>query len=234
VQFLTFLCYNYFSKNINCKYYIFLTVFQTSSVKDSNVIRISCPSGYNLLSCGLDNSQKNIAEWYRSAIPISSATCECYDWWGVICEAWCTNVPINNFEIVTVHGSGVITASCPAGKQVLGCHIDPTALLVDNWRYWFPSADGSKCICKDAFGADCVASCASNINNYEVVSVWGSGNSPVTASCTKPNNQVLGCGSNPNGASNSENWRTTRAQLGSCLCFDYWGTQCYAICGQIW
>jgi hypothetical protein len=214
--------------------HIKLAVFQASSFSSANLIAASCPAGQYLLSCGLNNSQFNTPDLKRSAIPISKTTCNCFDYFGVSCVAWCTNVLINNFEIVTVRGSGVITASCPVGKQVLGCHIDPTGSQVDIWRYWFPSADGTRCTCKDTYGADCVASCASNINNYEVVSVWGSGGVPFSVNCTKPNNQVLGCGSNPKVTSNNEEWRITYAQPGSCLCYDYFGTQCYAICGQIW
>lgn len=180
----------------------------------------------------MQNSQTKVEERYRSAVPINSVTCRCWDFWGAFCVAWCTNVPVNNFEIVTASGSGQTVAACPAGKLVLGCHLDPTGIFVDDWRYWYPSSDGTSCNCKDNFSHNCVASCASNINSYEVVSKWGTGN--VTVSCTKPNNQVLGCGHNPNGASKKENYRVDYAQYNSCVCYDYFGTQCYAICGQIW
>ena len=210
----------------------YFLAFQAATATKTTVFTASCSSGQTLLSCGLDNSQKDKAEWYRSSIPINSTTCECYDFFGVTCVAWCTNVPINNIEIIKTSGSGNFTASCPTGKKVLGCHIDPTATQVEDWREFYPSADGTACNCYDYFGADCVASCASDINNYEVVSVWGT--SLVTVGCSKPNNQVLGCGSNPDGANGLEKWRTTRAQSGSCVCFDFFGTRCYAICGQVW
>ena len=211
---------------------VFLVAFQPVYVNSGGVMHASCPSGMNLLSCGLDNTQTGTLEWYRSAIPISSTTCECYDFWGASCIAWCTNVPINNYEIQNVHGSGFFTATCPAGKQVLGCHLDPTALLVEDWRRWIPSSDGKTCTCYDYFGANCVASCASNINNYEVVSVKGSG--VVRVGCTKPNNVILGCGSDPEGDSNKERFRTTFPQSGYCQCYDAYGTVCYAVCGTIW
>jgi hypothetical protein len=78
-------------------------------------------------------------------------------------------------QIVNTQGSRVFKAVCPAGKQVLGCHIDPRNSQTENWRYWYPATDGSSCTCYDYYGAKCVATCASNINNYEVVSVSGSG-----------------------------------------------------------
>ena len=208
------------------------TAFAASVIQSNSTFTASCPSGQNLLSCGLDNFQKNTIDWFRSSKPISLYACQCSDTTGVTCVAWCTNLPVNNAEIATSSGKGVFNVSCPAGKRVLGCHIYPNMIGVDEWRYWYPSPDGSSCICYDSFGASCIATCAANINNYEVVSIWGT--SFVTASCSKANNQVLGCGSNPTGASAVENFRTTRAQSGSCVCFDSYGTRCYAICGQLW
>jgi hypothetical protein len=211
--------------------HVFFLAFQAVFLNSRGVFQSSCPSGMSLLSCGLDNTQKNDEEVYRSAKPISSTTCECYDYWGASCVALCTNVPINNFEIKNIGGSGTFTATCPVGKKVLGCHIDPGNKNED-WRRWIPSADGTKCTCYDYFGANCVASCASNINNYEVVSIKGSGF--ISVGCTKPNNAILGCGSNPDGAPQKERWRTTFGQSGSCVCYDAFGTVCYAVCGTIW
>ena len=48
-----------------------------------------------------------------------------------------------------------------------------------------------------------------------------------------PKNFALGCGSLPNGSTTVENYRTTRPVTGGCLCYDGFGVQCYAICGQI-
>jgi hypothetical protein len=57
------------------------------------------------------------------------------------------------FEIVTASGSRVFSATCPSGKKVLGCHIEPTFQGVEAWRRYYPSDDGSSCTCYDYFGA---------------------------------------------------------------------------------
>ena len=75
----------------------FFPDFQSVSDRGYGNNLATCPSNQQLLSCGLMNYQTNNAEWYRSAVPISSSQCGCYDYWGVYCVAWCTNVPINNF-----------------------------------------------------------------------------------------------------------------------------------------
>ena len=193
---------------------------------------MSCPYKHRLLSCGMSNSQMNTTDWFRSSVPMDAYSCLCRYRASSTCMGWCTNHPINNMELASSRGKGIFNVSCSAGKKVLGCHIDPITNQVENWRFWYPSPDGTACICYDFFGADCIATCASNINSYEVVSVWGS--DYVIASCSKANNQVLGCGSDPTGASAVENFRATWAQTSSCICFDRYRTICYAICGQLW
>ncbi len=212
-----------------------ILLFPVYDANDRSVystVKVSCTTGYNLVSCGSDNNYFLKEELYRSAFPVGSLQCQCYDNNGMSCVAWCTNARVNNFEIVRVNGSGEFSANCPVGKRVLGCHLDPVKLATaDSWRYWYPSADGSKCNCKDDYGAGCVASCASYINNYEVVSAWGS--NYVKVNCTRPNTQLLGCGTDPTGAIQKEKYRTVTPKGGSCVCYDSSGTRCYAVCGQV-
>ena len=145
---------------------------------------MSCPSNLDVLSCGLENRRTERWEKYRMAKPVNSYQCECYDNFGVGCISWCTNLRIMNFEIIKVYGTGEFSATCTPGKKVLGCHIEPNRNNPsDNWRYYVPSSDGSKCICKDNGGATCIASCASYISNYEVASAWGTGD--VTVRCNR-------------------------------------------------
>ncbi len=114
---------------------------------------------------------------YRSIKPINSTTCECYDYRYARCIAWCTKLPVKNFEIVTEKSSGMFNVACPNGTNVLGCHIDPTIQWYGDYdccRNFYPIDDGTGCTCSDYYGADCIATCASDINDYEVVSVYGS------------------------------------------------------------
>ncbi len=76
---------------------------------------LTCPVGYQLLSCGTENSQRNINEDRRYFKPIDSRTCECYDYFGVNCVAWCTTLPLNGYEIKTVTKSGVFPSDCSTG-----------------------------------------------------------------------------------------------------------------------
>ena len=198
-----------------------------------NFFTSSCPTGYNLLSCGNDNSQKSNAEGWRRVRPIDSKTCQCYDYFGMSCVAWCTTLPVQGFEIKT---SYVVTnptsISCSSGKLALGCQISPRYSQQEVWRRYFPAISGSSCTCYDYFGGDCYATCGS-ITNYEVVSLYAAGTFYV--SCSNPNNRVLGCGIDPYNSPGTETYRTVRV-IGptSCQCYDYFGATCYAICGQIW
>ncbi len=205
-------------------------------VSGTGNIYSTCPTGYQILSCGTDNTQ--IVDWeaYRSWKAIDSKTCQCWDYFGMACVAWCTTLPVNGFEIKLTTSLDYFSASCSAGKQVLGCHIFPNqALDKEVYRQYYAASSGSLCNCYDYFGADCVSTCSTQVKNYEVVSVYGSGN--IYVSCAQPLNRVLGCGLKPNQAMtpNYEKFRISRVVTGNkCLCYDGFGATCYAICGQIW
>ena len=149
----------------------------------NNTVQVSCPSGMNLLYCGDRNSQTNDVEIYRSAKHINSTTCECYDFFGIECTAWCTTASLD-FEIASLRSKGTFNVTCPRQKWVLGCHIDSTTFSNGNheeWKSFYPSADGHSSICYDYFGASCIAACATNIKNYKISTLQASGN--VTAAC---------------------------------------------------
>ena len=180
------------------------------------------------------NTQTSIADTYRSANPLSPYDCRCNEWYGAECIAWCTNVPIPNFEIIKVTGSGQKYIPCTSGKQAMGCTEISTTSSVEQYKWMFPTADGASCFNYEYFGADFYATCASNIVNYEVVSATGTG--LVTVNCAQPGNVVLGCGSNPIGIASGPNiWRVHRPLTqNSCGCSDATGTKCYAVCGKLW
>ena len=212
---------------------LLIAVFLQNAVAGSNYFTSSCPVGYNLLSCGNDNSQTQTAEVNRRAFPLDSKTCQCYDYFGMICVAWCTSLPVPGYEIATSKFDIiVIPIGCPSGKQALGCHLNTWGILAEKWRRYYPIASGPSCSCYDFFGGTCIASCGA-ISNYEVVSVWSSGT--FTVSCSDPTSRVLGCGINPDGSPGTDWFRFARVISGnSCLCHDYYGTACYATCGKIW
>ena len=206
-------------------------MFQGRSVSDYNQFEATCPTGFNLLFCGLESMLDKV----RSAKPKNNRTCECNDniYSTYHCYAWCTNLPVKGFEIVKSVATGTFSATCPAGKNAIGCHIVPSTTAVQAKRQFFPVADGTGCSCYDSNATECVATCANQIQDYEVVSVWGKGF--VYANCTDPTNRVLGCGIDPSLSTGIEKSRSCRPiNANSCRCFDTYGTQCYAICGKIW
>jgi hypothetical protein len=136
--------------------------------------------------------------------------------------------------MVSVIASGTNSVSCAAGKQTLGCHIDPLSTNAEPWRKYVPLATGNGCTCFDTYSAKCTATCAANIKDYELVVTSGKGY--VVAICSDSTNRVLGCGIDPSmSAPDMEGWRTAKVLSGSsCQCYDSFETKCYAVCGNIW
>lgn len=139
----------------------------------SHSFQSSCPDGTALLSCGSQNYEAFYAEVYRSFKPLNSTTCDCWDYYSLICIALCTAKPVNDFQLVTTFSVGNFSATCPVGKRVLGCHLSPNRLNPqhDSLRSFYPTSDGLSCICLDLYGANCIATCASNVVDYEITTV---------------------------------------------------------------
>ena len=199
----------------------------------SSDFSVSCPLGYNLLSCGTANSVNRDIERFRSAKAIDNKTCVCHDAYDMTCAAWCTTLPVQGYEIIKVSKVGTFTASCPTDKTALGCHLDPMSTVWEPFRQYYPNTAGDGCNCYDTGNSECSVTCASQIRDYEVISVWSSGT--FYANCGNPTNRVLGCGIDPSGSSNIENFRAASVQYpNACKCVDGFGARCYAICGKIW
>jgi hypothetical protein len=197
----------------------------------------SCPVGMRRLSCFLVNTQTSIADTGRSANPLSTYSCHCNEWYGAECIAWCTNMPIPDFEIIKLTGSGNITVPCSSGKKAMGCTVLSMVSPVDRFKWMYPAENGASCINRESSGGEFYATCASNIVDYEIVSVIGTG--LVTVTCAQPGNVVLGCGSNPyqpyGTTTLPDSWRMHRPLTqNSCGCSDAYGTKCFAICGKLW
>ena len=124
---------------------MFLLLLQFLSIRISfpfsNYQAVSCNSGYSLLSCGIDNSQMNNAERARSIIPLSSTSCQCYDYYGAICAIWCYAGPVNNFQIVKYPTTGFLTgtviATCPTDHT----SPDVTQIQMRSCRLWMAIAN---------------------------------------------------------------------------------------------
>ena len=115
------------------------------------------------------------------------------------CVAWCTNKILEGFEIVVNRtdplNTNELLATCSLGKLVVGCHLEPIVIQDKNYfgsRVYYPYNYGSSCYCNDYQGSKCIALCALNINKYEIAQNYGRG--MVRASCTRPENNLLGCG----------------------------------------
>ena len=175
---------------------------------------------------------------YRSIIPMNSSTSRCNDQFRAVCVLQCYSGIIENFQIVknpdSAFFNGVVNLSCPSGTYVIGCHPHPNSdfsiSYTDKYRKYYP-ASSTTCTCSDLHGIQCIATCASNVRNHEIKSATSNGTFLV--SCSIPN-QVLGCGMNPTG-NGFEFWRSAFVfNSTACQCYDFFGTTCYAICGQIY
>lgn len=223
----------------------------TEEVKDEvrqGVKVVTCTPGTVLLSCGLDNV-KTSGPWdpERYAIPINTTSCQCKSSRGDIrCVLWCTNA-VNGFVIAKSDRKGrnnTLRASCPLGTWVLGCqsrrllshpsrpsnHIsDTSATARSAWqRDQWPTDNGTACLCYDTLNAECIATCASGIRNYNIRQQSGTG--VVTASCPA-GMMVLGCGSASETGGQSKYRAAVVAMKTSCRCYDDEEVTCYAACG---
>ena len=236
VQFWHSDCLSKNGSNIDLYSNLFYISAYTSVTKNSRgTFYASCAVGSQVLFCGDQNTQTLNRETFRSAKPLNSTTCQCYDYFGMQCRAWCTSAPVKNFQAVAVTSSGTFVANCPAGKLALGCHTNPAQANPEDWRIFAPNLDGSGCTCYDYFGTTCVTTCASNVFDYEVNLVIGSGN--VYSGCKIAGNTVLGCGSDPDlpNTTGYEAFRTTGVVNSTyCMCYDYFHAKCYSICGKIY
>lgn len=145
----------------------------SASIMGTGNFQVSCPAGTSLLSCGSRNFETFYKDPYRSTKPLNSSTCECRDSSGLICIALCTTRPVMDFQLVTAFSKGTFKVRCPTGKRVLGCHLSPNMLSTKYYgnRTFYPSADGQSCTCFEMMGGSCVATCASNIADYEIAAV---------------------------------------------------------------
>ena len=190
----------------------------------------------NLTACNYASIYGNSYEAYQGFKPVSSNTCECYNSYGMTCAARCVNTTVPEFEIVLANGTGMVQAHCPTDKRVLGCHINPVYVIgqYDRWRKWYPSDNGSSCICNDDVGAECYATCASDIKDFEIVSATGLASNSVS-SCKKAGNVVLGCGHQSEYTSRYVVWtKMFIFNETSCLCISSYRSTCYAICGKLY
>ena len=198
---------------------------------------LSCDPGYSLLSCGIDNSQLDSMECYRTLNPINSTSCQCYDWFGAKCVASCYSGSVDDFQIVGNPAIGSLTgdviATCPTGTFVIGCHPNPNQQVWpghDEYRRYYPSSN-TGCTCEDKDGIQCIATCASNVRNHEIVTTTGSGTFQAVCS---PSNFALGCGMNTTGEAPDKFRTAFVVSSTACQCLDQFGTTCYAICGQLY
>jgi len=93
-----------------------------------------------------------------------------------------------------------------------------------------PADNGTVCLCYDTLNAECIATCAADIRNYDVRHSTGAG--LVTASCPQ-GTTVLGCGSASPTASQSRHRAAVVAMRTSCRCYDDQQVTCYAVCGLL-
>jgi len=154
-------CYDYFGAAC---YGTCTNAFQPSEVwigtSTGSSVTVTCPPGYLVTGCAMRLSTGQSESWPHAYMS-STTSCQCYDNFGVTCQAAC--VPAskiqNSHRVESVYGTGVVEAICPDGTQVLGCGYKPQVGVNSEccW-YVYPSID--RCTCYDFFGVTCYAVCA--------------------------------------------------------------------------
>ena len=120
--------------------------------------------------------------------------------------------------------------------QVLGCGLKPqnNGLIPQSYREHYPKSDGTGCVCYDSGGAQCVATCASNIINYAIVSKVGDLDNSNPAARCPTGSFVLGCGvGQPSKSGIERNPTYVVSDSRTCLCQNEYGVTCYATCGKL-
>ena len=122
--------------------------------------------------------------------------------------------------------AGDIYATCPLEHKCSA--VTQIHHLSSNGYY--PSSN-TTCTCSDPYGMQCIATCASNIRNHEIITIESDGTFQVVC---PPSSVALGCGMRPY-ANGSDNFRSAFVvSERACQCSDDYGTACYAICGQFY
>eukprot|EP00742_Colponemidia_sp_Colp-10_P005932 GILJ01006344.1.p1 GENE.GILJ01006344.1~~GILJ01006344.1.p1 ORF type:complete len:746 (+),score=59.28 GILJ01006344.1:48-2285(+) len=213
--------------------------YEIKSVTSSGVFEARCTPGKQVLSCGLNpinNPEVNPA----AVTSADAAGCRCYDYFGATCFAVCAQyvdpstmenparVTGDTYQVQRVTRSGQFNVDCPAGKVALGC-----GMARQNEA--FPAANPSsptQCMYYNApHPVETTTNCASAAAFPELQIVRASGAS-VRAVC--PNGKrVVGCGYRSN-AGGREQWiRWYPENEHTCFCYNYFGTECSAICARI-
>ena len=169
----------------------------------------------------------------RYALPVNAQTCECYDFYGMKCSAWCTDVSLaNQVHQLTLVGTVTTDSACPFGSKVIGCYLKPMLVAGIN-RYLFtnfyPSPDS--CICTGNEGAWCVASCAVNVKYFDIISQPGLGK--VLTTCKRPETSILGCGINASFIGSTSRPSAFVLNQTTCQCFADYSYKCFAFCGLL-
>ena len=198
---------------------------------------MSCQPGMYVMSCGY--ASKDVDHYHYDAfpglLPVNNTSCECSNWVGITCAARCVNHPVLGYEIVMANDTGSVRPTCPVGKKVLGCHMNPTNFIYvyDPLRYFYPSDNGSSCVCNDDAGAACYATCVSDIKDYEIVTAHGDA-ADTFVSCKITGNVVMGCGQKSDDSPLYDHWtKMYITDQTTCLCSNNYGIVCYAICGKL-
>ena len=132
---------------------------------------------------------------------------------------------------VTTTGYGTFTAVCPTNYYLYYCGIDNSqTIYYDGYRYGWP-VDRKTCQCQGNGGVNCIAWCRLDLlSGYEIRTNTVMGTGSVSCSSGK---STLSC----NVMSNMAGVEVFRAAYPSsdgqsCICYDYFGATCSAICAD--
>jgi len=141
----------------------------TVSAHGSGHIVASCPSGYKVTGCGINN-YKN--ERYPEVYPSSETQCTCYNYFEADCYATCSK-NIGDYRIVNKYDTGHFDIKCPGQTFALGCGLRNKKHGGDyeNWLSFHPRdpSDFQTCHCYNYFGTTCYAICGTVVNGSAII-----------------------------------------------------------------
>jgi len=221
--------------------------FRHSEIEGADDGKTTCLSGDKALYCGYQ-PKKSVGKFEPHAkvhITSDGQACLCYnDQQSAQCSAVCVNKQIKVTR-VSQNAKGEFKVVCPAGTKVTSCNYDNNG---DHYPAAFPIKDQNACQCilgshntGGDFATNCYANCVAetDVSNYNVLSQYKEGG--VAEVKCPSGTSVLGCGAKARYQSSRrrnknkfEQWPATYAtKEQSCKCYNWFGVNCYAVCGTL-
>jgi len=124
---------------------------------------VTCPEGYVVSGCGIDNGDH---EAFPDVFASADDACQCYNAAGTVSTCWSSCFPrtgLREYQRLEQDFSDHVEIQCPGNMTVLGCGFQVKQKSGD-WEKspeWYADLDDRKCHCYNYYSATCHAICGS-------------------------------------------------------------------------